>query len=796
MGKSLPASRAVHISIRGIVQGVGFRPFVYRLAHEHDLVGWVLNSTNGVEILAQGRASDVKAFVERLPQQAPPASRIDTLEVAEAPWTPERDAFVIRQSDATLDGRVGVITSPDLALCDECRSELLDPSDRRCGYPFINCTNCGPRYTIIQGLPYDRPKTTMRKFELCDECRREYEDPLDRRFHAQPNACPVCGPELELTVLPSGPSTQGNRAALKEAVRLLKNGHVVAVKGLGGFHLACDATNNQAVRALRQRKGRASKPFAIMARDLETIERFTQVTPVEARWLKRPEAPIVILAGQGGADDRLVLSPDLNPGNVSVGVMLPYTPLHVMLMEEGPRVLVMTSANPSGLPLITDNDEAREQLVGIADAVLAHDRQIHQRCDDSVLRVVDGQEVLFRRSRGFVPRPVVLEATPAVREAVLALGGDMKNVFCLLDRNRAFLSQHIGDMDYEETHDAFYEALSHLVNLMEVDVGAIAYDPHPSYRVNRWLERDVAILSGVGTRIPVQHHHAHMASCMAENGLKDRAVGVVLDGTGYGTDGRLWGFEFLEGDLLSFDRRTRAPYVALPGGEAAIRHPRRLTTAYLVTLLGTDGLARYKRLLAKQAPEEALAEVKQAEELLTSGLKWPEASSCGRFFDAVSALLGICTEVKYEGQAAIELSELADTWSRPTEAFALPLDRTELAVDQTGVRVLALAPLLDRVLQAIEDGVPTAAIACRFQNSLAELVADEARRVAREAELDHVVLSGGSFQNHVLLSRVRRRLREYGLKVYSQRLAPPGDGGLALGQAVVAAARLEAKSGL
>jgi hydrogenase maturation protein HypF len=763
----IPSAR--NIRITGVVQGVGFRPFVYNLATRLNLSGWVLNSSSGVEIEAVGPPAALEEFAERLRTEAPPLSRIEqiTVETSEVP-DPRPDEFVIRHSE----GRPGEFQpiSPDVALCDDCLRELFDLDDRRYRYPFINCTNCGPRFTIIQDIPYDRPKTTMAPFKMCPDCQAEYDNPTDRRFHAQPNACPVCGPRVWLQIGKSANRQIGKSAnqriseerAIRATREMLCAGRVVAVKGLGGFHLACDATNDEAVDRLRERKGRVDKPFALMAFDLETVERFCHVNDDERALLTSHERPIVLLRERLDA----VISPLVAPGNCYLGVMLPYTPLHYLLLEpvdDFPAALVMTSGNYSEEPIATGNDEALERLSGLADGFLLHDREIHARCDDSVTRVFAGAELPVRRSRGYAPYPVHL---PFPVRQVLAVGAELKNTFCLTRDRYAFLSQHIGDMENYETLRFFEQMVEQLKRTFRIEPEIIAHDLHPTYLSTRYATTHYPLPTA---HYPIQHHHAHIASVMVENGLTGErpVIGVAFDGTGYGTDGAIWGGEFLIADYGSFRRAAHLKYAPLPGGDAAIRRPYRTALAHLWAA-GVEWEEDLAPVAAAPAAERTILA-----QQLERGLNTVPTSSIGRLFDAVSALAGVCQEINYEAQAAIELEMLVEGGVGESYSFGLGEE-----IDP--------APVIRAVVADVRAGVPVGVIAAKFHNGLAVMVRDVCLRLREESGLNEVALSGGVFQNVTLLGKTVPLLEEAGFTVYIHHLVPPNDGGISLGQAVIA----------
>jgi len=737
------------IRIRGVVQGVGFRPFVHNLAQEMGLAGFVLNSSAGVTVEVEGAPGELDRFAARVQAEAPPLARIAEMLVAQIDPLGER-GFAIRESQAE-EGEF-VLVSPDVATCPDCYRDFTDPANRRYGYAFTNCTNCGPRYTIIRDIPYDRPNTTMAGFRMCAACQAEYDDPANRRFHAQPNACPECGPRLSA---PTG-----------EAQQRLRAGEILAIRGLGGFHLACDPRNDAAVRRLRERKRRSDKPFALMARDLAVVEAFCAVSEDDRRALESPRRPIVILPRRRDAD----ISAAVAPGNNTIGVMLPYTPLHHLLFAGAPYdALVMTSGNLSEEPIVTANEEALERLRPVADWFLLHDRDIYMRADDSVVRTFEGRERVLRRSRGFVPQAIDLGME--VPE-VLACGAELKNTFCLSKGRYAVLSQHIGDMENYETLVFFEETLADLRKLFRVEPRAVAYDLHPGY-----LSTQYALRAPDLEKIGVQHHHAHIASCMAENGLRGKVIGVALDGTGYGTDGRIWGGEFLIADYAGFARRAHLRYVPLAGGDAAIRQTWRPALAYLADTFGPD--AEFFDL----APWRDVPEVqrKAVRSMIAHRVNTVDTSSCGRLFDAVASIIGLRQQINYEGQAAIELETIVAADVADAYPFAIEND------------VVDYRPAIERIVADVRAGVPAPVIAARFHNAVADAVVEVCRRLRAEESLDRVCLSGGTFQNMKLLARTLAGLRKASFETYIHAQAPSNDGGIALGQAVIAAEILRRK---
>ncbi|WP_173198795.1 carbamoyltransferase HypF [Geobacter sp. SVR] len=763
-------------AIGGIVQGVGFRPFVYRLARDLSLTGWVRNTTAGVELEVQGKDAALAAFERSLREETPPLAVIASLAAEEvAPC--EETGFRILGS---AGGASTIQVAPDSNLCSDCLRELFDPADRRYRYPFITCTNCGPRYSIITGIPYDRPKTTMAGFPMCPACLEEYHDPDNRRFHAQPVACPACGPQVRLQGSPHASASQPGQSgrgenAVGSAVELLENGLILAIKGIGGYHLAVNACDHSAVQRLRERKKRDEKPFAVMAADLAAAQRLALLNETERRLLTAPESPIVIARKTRDCP----VSPLVAPNNGWLGLMLPYTPLHHLLMRGNFEALVMTSANVSDEPIAFEDDDALERLGGIADCFLVHDRPIHIRSDDSVIRVFQGSPLFYRRARGYAPRTVRL---PFETPPLLGVGAELKNAICLSNGREAFLSQHIGDLQNSSTYDSFRRIIGHLAGLLEITPRAIACDQHPDY-----LSSLYATESGLPVTA-VQHHHAHMAACMAENGLKGEAIGVVFDGTGYGSDGTIWGGEFLVGGYDGFRRAGHFRTVPLPGGDAAVREPWRMAAAYLHQIMGTDAFALDLPAIARQGEleKEMLAA------MLEKGINSPPSSSCGRLFDAVAALLGLRHTVSYDGQAAIELEALAeaaeDDGVYPYRIGEAPSGSSAGAVIASGIE-LDFSPMFLKILSDLADTVPAAVIARRFHGTVAHAGTETCLRIAASTGLERIVLSGGVFQNRILSDLMYSGLVARGMQVYTHRLVPPNDGGIALGQVAIAGRR-------
>ncbi|MET7385876.1 carbamoyltransferase HypF [Streptomyces sp. NPDC005529] len=781
--KGAPGRERRHVAVTGVVQGVGFRPFVYTLAEELGLSGWVTNNAGGVEAEVEGPAAAVAAFCALIGTRPPPLAVVESVEEHAVPLENDGSVFTIRPSSG---GPGRTLVSPDTATCDACMSELADPADRRHRHPFITCTHCGPRFTVVTSLPYDRDRTTMAHFPMCADCAREYADPADRRFHAQPIACPACGPRLTLRTGPGDLRAPGGAEALAEARRLLAEGAVVAVKGIGGYHLACDAGDTAAVRALRKRKNRGGKPFAVLADSVGTVRRLAHLGPVEEELLLGPRKPVVLLRRRDAASDDIAA--EVAPGSPDLGFLLPYTPVHRLLLglpgdPPGPTVLVMTSGNRSGEPIVTDDEEALTRLAGLADAWLTHDRPIHVPCDDSVVRVCAGAELPVRRSRGYAPFPVAL---PVPVLPALAVGGDLKNTFCAGDGRYAWLSAHVGDMDDLATLTAFERATRHLTDLTDVAPRLLVADRHPGYRSARWAVR-AAEARGLELR-RVQHHHAHVASCMAEHGLDGSApvIGVAFDGTGYGDDGAVWGGEVLLADYDGYRRFAHLGYVPLPGGDAAVRNPYRMALSHLraAGLPWTDELP----CAAAATPEER----RLLERQLERELNCVPTSSMGRLFDAVSSLAGIRHRVEYEAQAAMELENaaLGDLTGPPADderddayRFILRTGRQ----DPAAPLIADPGPVLAAAAADVRDGVAAGPVARRFHRAVVALV-QEVCAVARDRTgIRTVALSGGVFCNALLTEGCGTVLERDGFTVLRHRRVPPNDGGLALGQLIVAA---------
>lgn len=774
--------KRLRVEIRGAVQGVGFRPFVYRLATELALKGWVINDTRGVFLEVEGDEAALMRFIERLPAEKPPRSIIHSLDVEWlAPIGLTR--FEIRHSDDA--GTKTVLVLPDIATCPDCLAEVFEPTNRRYHYPFTNCTNCGPRFTIIEALPYDRPNTTMRRFAMCAECQREYENPLDRRFHAQPNACPVCGPQLALWSS-YGTSLAERDEALHQTAEALRAGKIVAVKGLGGFLLMADARNAETLARLRERKPRRDKPFALMARDLAQVRTLVDLDAQAEALLTSPESPIVLLRRKPQAP----VVENVAPENPYLGVMLPYTPLHHWLLRELDFPVVATSGNLSDEPICIDENEAVQRLGHLADLFLVHNRPITRHVDDSVMTVMLGAPRFLRRARGYAPLPVWRKHE---MPTILGVGAHLKNTIALSVRNQIFISQHIGDLETPEAMNAFERVIADFLKLYEATPVAIAHDLHPDYLSTKWAREQV---SGFHLQVAnskpvtlnlkleaVQHHHAHLAACLAENEA-ERALGVTWDGTGYGRDGTIWGGEFLLGDAKDFQRVAHLRPFRLPGGDAAIKEPRRSAFALLYDMFGEALIER-----DDLAPIRAFtpAERKTLVQMLRQEINAPITTSAGRLFDGVAALIGLHPRVSFEGQAAMALEFLSDWKVSESYPFRLKDERRITAENSSSSLVLDWYPLIESVLADLSRGIERSIIAAKFHNALVEAIVEVARRIGEE----NIALSGGCFQNRWLTERAATPLGQAGFRVLLHKQVPPNDGCISLGQVVVAAARMD-----
>jgi len=787
----------VKLLVSGIVQGVGFRPFVYNLARSLNLKGFVMNSSKGVTIEIEGDNSP--AFIERLSREAPPLSQIMAVDIIPMPYHGYEDFQIVTSED---EGSFTLV-SPDVAICKDCLRELLDKNDRRYLYPFINCTNCGPRYTIIKSIPYDRPNTTMAVFRMCPECEEEYHNPGNRRFHAQPNACPRCGPNVQLKVESEKLKVDEKEDPLKGTIRLLNEGYIVAIKGLGGFHLACNATNGEAVRKLRLRKRKSNKPFALMAPDVESVKKFCDVSDNDEGLLRSHKRPIVLLEKR---QDTL-LPEEISPNNPCLGFMLPYTPLHYLLfyypldsalstqhsaLSTNFDALIMTSGNLSEEPIVIDNEEALSRLSGVADAFLLHNRDIFMRVDDSVIRVtiqksaVNSQKLrlqtldprpstsFIRRSRGYVPDPILLhEDGPEV----LGCGADIKNTFTLTKGSFAIPSQHIGDMENYETLQFFEESLGNLKDVYRVKPVALAYDLHPGYLSTQWALRQEGI-----EKVGIQHHYAHIASVMAEKGIKEKVIGFSFDGTGYGTDGNLWGGEILLADIHSFERAGHFGYIPLPGGEVAVKEPWRTAISYIKDLAGDKAMPYLESL---GFPERyGYEKIENILKIIDIRQFSPFSSGAGRLFDAVSAMLGICDKNTFEGEAAIALESITS----PAVVDDYPVD-----IKFSETLEIDFSPTLLGILEDLRKGKDKGVISSLFHNTIATVIVRVAGRLSRLYLIDEIVLSGGVFQNIYLLERTIARLKSMDMNVYINEKVPCNDAGISLGQAYILRERMKAE---
>jgi hydrogenase maturation protein HypF len=749
---------AKRVKVNGVVQGVGFRPFIFQLAEQYGLRGEVANTSSGVTIQIEGLAEHVAAFERDLSTKRPPLAYI--VEISSQPDTIRHFAgFSIAKSKG--EAKTSTLISPDVSVCNDCLGELLDPDDRRYHYPFINCTNCGPRYTIIDDIPYDRPKTSMRYFNMCAACQSEYDDPHNRRFHAQPNACADCGPHVNLYDHRRNPIAKED--PIGKATDLLKQGYILAIKGLGGYHLAVDAADTHAVRRLRSRKLREEKPFALMSRDLETIRRYALAGAAEEKILTSIQRPIVLLRKKNPN----CISTEVAPNNKYFGVMLPYTPLHYLLLKPGFAALVMTSGNLSDEPIAIDNDDAFERLSGIADYFLIHNREIYLRSDDSIVRHHAGARRFLRRSRGFVPIPIFLK-NPI--PSILACGAELKNTICVTKQDKAFLSQHIGDLENLATYEFLKLTVAHLKRILGIDPEIIAFDLHPDYLSTRFAQEQPAAL-----KIQVQHHHAHIVSCMAEHRLEGPVIGLSFDGTGYGRDGAIWGGEILIAEEHDFERAGHLAYVAMPGGAAAIKAPWRMAVSYLQDAFGQD-LFELGLPVLKKIENDKLTIVS---EMISKGVNAPLTSSLGRLFDGVAAICGIRNQVNFEGQAAMELEMLAADAAGSTYEYKW--------LSEDAYKILP-APIILGVVKDLQDGKPVADISAKFHRTLICLFVDLCTVLRKERDLNRVVLSGGVFQNSTLLTGLANALEARNFSVFSHQQVPTNDGGISLGQAVVAAA--------
>lgn len=748
------------IIIKGIVQGVGFRPFIHKLVQNYNLSGWVLNSNQGVEIDIEGKSEEINNFVSDIKKKLPPLARIEKIEVNQLPLIGYKGFYIKESVVKEEDGFV--LVSPDISICKDCLQELFDPHNRRFRYPFINCTNCGPRFSIIKDIPYDREKTTMSIFKMCPQCQSEYENIKDRRYHAQPNACADCGPQVSLY---QNKIKIEDIDPIEKAVKLLKEGEIGAIKGLGGFHLACDATNNKAVARLRRLKNREAKPFAIMSFNLEKIMQYCKLGEKEKEWLVNRARPIVLLQKK----ENSLISPLVAPRNNYLGVMLPYTPLHYLLLKDNFTALIMTSGNITDQPIIGDNQEALEKLDRIADFFLLYNRDIFNRCDDSVLKIINNDNVFFRRSRGYVPHPIILDFK---LKEVLALGGELKNTISFSKENYVFLSQYLGDLKSVETLNFFKESIMSLKKMFRTNPEIIACDLHPDYLSTQYAE-DIKIKKGLKV-VKVQHHHAHIVSCMAENNVKEKVIGVAYDGTGYGDDGNIWGGEFLLCDFKKYSRVGHLKYYPLPGGDKAIVEPWRMAYSYLYSIYGPKA----KTLDIDFIRRIDYDKLSIIEKMIDKNINSPLTSSCGRLFDAASSLIGIRNEISYEGQAAMELESFCASGLKERYNFCICKDGEEFIIDPQEIFI--------DIIKDLKEGIDKKVMAAKFHNTVAEFTLNLCGKIRENTGINKIALSGGVFQNRYLTEKIISLLEKDDFQVYIQRKVPPNDGGISLGQAVVA----------
>ncbi len=752
-----------NLIIKGIVQGVGFRPFIHKLVQNYNLSGWVFNSNQGVEIEVEGKEEELNSFIIDVKKKLPPLARIEKIEVNQLHLVGYK-GFSIKKS-ITKEENGFVLVSPDISICEDCLQELFDPHNKRFRYPFINCTNCGPRFTIIKNIPYDRGKTTMNNFKMCSLCQSEYDDIEDRRYHAQPNACADCGPQVSLYQNKRKLESVG---PIEKAVKLLKEGKIGAIKGLGGFHLACDATNNKAVARLRRLKNREAKPFAIMSFNLEKIKQYCKLGKKEEEWLINRARPIVLLKKK---EDSLISSL-VAPRNNYLGVMLPYTPLHYLLLKDNFMALIMTSGNIADQPIIGGNQEALEKLDGIADFFLLYNRDIFNRCDDSVVKIINGDNVFFRRSRGYVPYPIILDFK---LKEVLALGGELKNTISFSKENYIFLSQYLGDLKSVETSDFLKKSIAGLKKMFRINPEIIACDLHPDYLSTQYAE-EIGAKKGLKV-VKVQHHHAHIVSCMAENNIKEKVIGVAYDGTGYGDDGNIWGGEFLLCDLKEYIRVGHLKYYPLPGGDKAIMEPWRMAYSYLYSIYGPKA----KTLDIDFNRRMDYDRLSIIEKMINKNINSPFTSSCGRLFDAASSLIGVRDEISYEGQAAMELESFCAPGIKERYNFCICKEGEEFIIDPREIFI--------DIIKDLKEGIDKKVIAAKFHNTVAEFTLNLCGKIRKSTGINKIALSGGVFQNCYLTEKIISLLEKDDFQVYTQRKVPPNDGGISLGQAVVAGSK-------
>ncbi|HDK26247.1 MAG TPA: carbamoyltransferase HypF [Candidatus Atribacteria bacterium] len=753
-----------NIIIRGIVQGVGFRPFIHKLIKNYNLSGWVLNSNQGVEIEVEGEEEELDSLIEDIKEKLPPLARIEEIEIVKLPLVGYKGFFI--KKSKTKEENSLVLVSPDISICKDCLQELFDSQNRRFRYPFINCTNCGPRFTIIKDIPYDREKTTMSAFKMCPQCQNEYDNLEDRRYHAQPNACAHCGPQV--FIYNRDGKIIKNVNPIEQAVKFLKEGKIGAIKGLGGFHLACDATNDQTVLRLRNLKKREAKPFALMSFNLEKIEQYCEVEKEEREQLESRARPIVLLKKKRDS----IISSFVAPNNNYLGVMLPYTPLHYLLLKDTFSALVMTSGNFSEDPIICDNQEALEKLDKVVDFFLLYNREIFNRCDDSIIKIMNHHSVFFRRARGYVPDPITIDFR---LKEVLAVGAELKNTICFSKGRYIFPSQYLGDLKNLGALNFFKESIEKLGKIFRMNPQIIACDLHPDYLSTKYAE-EIGAKRGIEV-VKIQHHYAHIASCMVENDIRERVIGVAYDGTGYGDDGKIWGGEFLLCDFKKYFRIGHLRYSPLPGGDKAIAEPWRVAYGYLYSIYGKK--AKELRIDFIQRQNHNILSI--IEKMIDQKINSPLTSSCGRLFDAISALIGVRDKVSYEGQAAMEMEAICVSGIEEGYKFDIYKENKEFIINPENI--------FKEIICDLKNGASKGVIAAKFHNTVADFTGDLCVKIREITNLNKVALSGGVFQNRYLTERIISHLEKEGFQVYIQRKVPPNDGGISLGQAVIAGSK-------
>ncbi len=758
--------RAKTFKIEGIVQSVGFRPFIYRLAKEHNLKGEVLNEGAYVHIIIEGEEENIKNFSDDISFKAPPISRITKISEVNVEVKNFKE-FAILKSSAQGNSKTSVSISPDIAICEDCLAEMMNKKDRRFEFPFINCTNCGPRYTIIENIPYDRPYTSMKHFKMCEKCLEEYKNPENRRFHAEPNSCHVCGPKL--TLLDKNKNIIETNEPIEKTVQLLKQGYITAVKGIGGFHLAADAENEETAALLRERKKRKDKPFAVMSYDIKKIEKYAYINDSEEKIINSFQRPALLLEKKIPN----ILSELISPKNKYIGVMLPYAPLHYLLLKDF-TALIMTSGNKSGAPIVTDNEKAFKELGNIADYFLIHNRDIYIGCDDSVVKTAGSKTVFIRRSRGYVPSPVFLKKE--YKNDILACGGELKNTICFIKENNAFLSQHIGDVENLASFDFFEKTVNHLKHMLSAEPKAVAFDMHPEYLSSKYAMK----LENI-EKIPVQHHHAHIVSCMAENMIDEPVIGVSLDGAGYGTDGAVWGGEIITAYPHKFERAAHLSYLPMPGGAAAVKEPWRMAVSSLYKTFGEEFLNLDIPFLKNKNKKD----IELILEMISKNINSPNTSSMGRFFDAAAAIIGIRDKISFEGQAAMELEMLAEYETEDTYEY----ERIDREICE-----ISIEPIIKGIISDLKKHADISHISAKFHSTVIKAFSETAEKIREKSGINIAALSGGVFQNSLLLSGFSKALKSKDFKVITHNLTPSNDGGLSLGQAVIAAEILKNKN--